>query len=200
MPAIASSPTEAMSALHSAGRTFGVASMSSPYLVLCSVAPSISPSGCLKPSLSIPSAATSTATLGTQVFGAVVAQHGLDLLKRLPTYVTGIFVLYHDPPVHSRTRRLDRPSSRKGRQLLARPTVNKSTSIGRILQHGGDGRNGWTPPAYLAIAIPARKREAACGKSPPHFGRGPGVQKALEEQCYAFLHHQVLGQRNLQSM
>ncbi len=33
MPAIASSPTEAMSALHSAGRTFGVASMSSPYLV-----------------------------------------------------------------------------------------------------------------------------------------------------------------------
>ena len=32
-PAIASSPTEAMSALHSAGRTFGVASMSSPYLV-----------------------------------------------------------------------------------------------------------------------------------------------------------------------
>jgi hypothetical protein len=44
------------------------------------------------------------ATLGTQVFGAVVVQHGLDLLKRLPTYVGGIFVLYHDPPVHSRTR------------------------------------------------------------------------------------------------
>jgi hypothetical protein len=71
---------------------------------------------------------------------------------------------------------------------LARPTVNRSTSIGRILQHGGDGRNGWTPPAYLTIAIPARKRETPCGKSPHHFGRGPGSQKALEEQCYAFLH------------
>jgi hypothetical protein len=62
------------------------------------------------------------ATLGAQLFGAVVAQHGLDLLKRLPTYVSGIFFLHHDPPVHSRTRRLDRPSSRKVRQLLARPT------------------------------------------------------------------------------
>src|SRR5258708_9603662 len=128
------------------------------------------------------------ATLGAQIFGAVVAQHGPDLLKCLPTYVSGIFVLHHDPPVHSRTPRLDRPNSRKVRQLLARPTANKSTNIGRILQHGGDGRNGRTPPAYLAMTIPARECDAARSKSPHHFGRGPGVQKALEEQCDAFLH------------
>src|ERR1700694_5207877 len=35
------------------------------------------------------------AALGAQIFGAVVAQHGLDLLKRLPTYVSGIFVFHH---------------------------------------------------------------------------------------------------------
>jgi hypothetical protein len=34
--------------------------------------------------------ARDAATLGEQVFGAVVAQHGLDLLERLPTYVSGI--------------------------------------------------------------------------------------------------------------
>src|ERR1700694_2936750 len=38
------------------------------------------------------------------------------------------------------------------------------------------------------MAIPARECEAARSKSPHYLGRGPGVQKALEEQCDAFLH------------
>src|SRR5262249_21275487 len=61
-------------------------------------------------------------------------------------------------------------------------------AIGWILQHGRDGCNGRTPPAYLAMAIPARECKAARDKSPHYFGRGPGMQKALKEQCDAFLH------------
>lgn len=97
------------------------------------------------------------ADLAALIFGMVVAQHRLNSHESLPVDISRIAVLDHDLPVFHRTACRDHFTIRIAGMAGSGATVDKSTSIGRILQDSGQRADAWLPPRHIAAPVADNK-------------------------------------------
>src|SRR3954466_7013862 len=97
------------------------------------------------PSYATPREINDAAGLVAVILGIVVAQHGLDLLERLPADVGGVLVPHDDPPLLA--GKLLWPG-RRGRGIADRPraAVDECSGIRGVLEHAQHRRDGRRAP------------------------------------------------------
>ena len=126
------------------------------------------------------------ARLVTVILGVVVAQHGLDLLERLPADVGGVFVPHDDPPLLAGKPHC--PGCRRGIADRPRATVDEGPGVGGVLEHAQDRCDRRRAPDRGAEAAAARQRQAALVEAAQHLGCGTDPQEGREDQFEAGLH------------
>ena len=69
----------------------------------------------------------------------------------------------------------------------ARPSVDKSSRVGRVLEDLQDGRNGGFLPDEVSEAIPPRQGEVMTVEGTQHLARRSEAQKGGKDQLQAIL-------------